>query len=147
VTHLVLLAGMNDIAHSIAPGDVDPEFAGIMTTDAPVGTADVIAAYRQIIERAHAHGWQVRPASISATTCTATTPATGRWRTRSTWRCSTDGDRGYRVAAARTSEPPDNGDVSQLVVVLSPGGRVQRRETCRESSAENYMQRTLCKLC
>jgi len=28
VTHLVLLAGMNDIAHSIAPGDVDPEFAG-----------------------------------------------------------------------------------------------------------------------
>ena len=35
---------MNDIAYSIAPGDVDPEFAGIMTTDAPVGTADVIAA-------------------------------------------------------------------------------------------------------
>jgi hypothetical protein len=47
VTHLVLLGVMNDIAYSIAPGDADPEFAGIMTTDAPVGTADVIAAYRE----------------------------------------------------------------------------------------------------
>lgn len=54
LTHLLLLGGMNDIAYSIAPGDVDPEFAGIMTTDAPVGTADVIAAYWQIIERARA---------------------------------------------------------------------------------------------
>ena len=42
VTHLVLLGGMNDITYSIAPGDVDPEFAGIITTDAPIGTADVI---------------------------------------------------------------------------------------------------------
>ncbi|KAA9150186.1 SGNH/GDSL hydrolase family protein [Amycolatopsis acidicola] len=56
VTHLVLLGGMNDLAFSVASGEVDPEFAGIMKTDAPVGTADVLAAYRQIIERAHARG-------------------------------------------------------------------------------------------
>ena len=65
VTHLVLLGGINDIAYSIAPGDVDPEFAGIMTTDAPVGTADVIAAYRQIIERAHAHSVAVFGATLT----------------------------------------------------------------------------------
>jgi lysophospholipase L1-like esterase len=65
VTHLVLLGGMNDIAYSIAPGDVDPEFAGIMTTDAPIGTADVIAAYRQIVERAHAHGVAVFGATLT----------------------------------------------------------------------------------
>ncbi|HEX3791058.1 MAG TPA: SGNH/GDSL hydrolase family protein [Pseudonocardiaceae bacterium] len=65
VTHLVLLAGMNDIAYSIAPGAVDPEFAGIMTTDAPIGTADLIAAYRQIIERAHAHGVAVFGATLT----------------------------------------------------------------------------------
>jgi lysophospholipase L1-like esterase len=65
VTHLVLLGGMNDIAYSIAPGDVDPEFAGIMTTDAPVGTADLIAAYRQIIERAHSHGVAVLGATLT----------------------------------------------------------------------------------
>jgi lysophospholipase L1-like esterase len=56
VTHLVLLGGMNDITYSIAPGVVDTEFAGTMTTDAPVGTADLLAAYGQIIERAHSHG-------------------------------------------------------------------------------------------
>jgi lysophospholipase L1-like esterase len=67
VTHLVLLGGMNDITYSIAPGDVDPEFAGIMKTDAPVGTADVIAAYRQIIERAHAHGVAVFGATLTPT--------------------------------------------------------------------------------
>lgn len=65
VTHLVLLAGMNDIAYSIAPGAVDPESAGIMTTDAPIGTADLIAAYRQIIERAHAHGVAVFGATLT----------------------------------------------------------------------------------
>jgi len=65
VTHLVLLGGTNDIAYSIAPGDVDPELAGIMTTDAPVGTADLIAAYRQIIERAHAHGVAVFGATLT----------------------------------------------------------------------------------
>ncbi|WP_432825201.1 SGNH/GDSL hydrolase family protein [Dactylosporangium sp. CA-092794] len=65
VTHLVLLGGMNDITFSIAPGEVDPEFAGIMTTDAPIGTADVIAAYRQIIERAHAHGVAVFGATLT----------------------------------------------------------------------------------
>lgn len=56
---------MNDIAYSIAPGDVDPEFTGIMTTDAPVGTTDIIAAYRQIIERAHAHGVAVFGATLT----------------------------------------------------------------------------------
>jgi hypothetical protein len=155
VTHLVLLGGMNDITYSIAPGDVDPEFAGIMTTDAPIGTADVIAAYRQIVERAHAHGVAVfgatltpyggsgsstrtvkqpaststtgsgaaerstrsststpcgaiprtplalRPASTSATTCTATTPATERWQTRSTSGCSTDRPGSRTVRAVR----------------------------------------------
>jgi lysophospholipase L1-like esterase len=65
VTHLLLAAGGNDIAFSIAPGGVNPEFAGIMTTDAPVGTADLIAAYRQIIERAHAHGIAVFGATIT----------------------------------------------------------------------------------
>jgi lysophospholipase L1-like esterase len=65
VTHLVLLGGTNDIAYSIAPGDVDPELAGIMTTDAPVGTADLIAAYRQITERAHAHGAAVFGATLT----------------------------------------------------------------------------------
>jgi lysophospholipase L1-like esterase len=65
VTHLVLLGGMNDITYSIAPGDVDPEFAEIMKTDAPVGTADLIAAYRQIIERAHAHGATVFGATLT----------------------------------------------------------------------------------
>lgn len=65
VTHVVVLAGMNDIAFSVAPADVDPEFAGIMTTDAPVGTADVIAAYRQVIERAHAHGVAVFGATLT----------------------------------------------------------------------------------
>jgi lysophospholipase L1-like esterase len=65
VTHLVLLGGTNDIAYSIAPGDVDPELAGIMTTDAPVGTADLIAAYQQITERAHAHGAAVSGATLT----------------------------------------------------------------------------------
>jgi len=65
VTHLVLLAGMNDITYSIAPGEMDPEFAEIMTTDAPIGTADVIAAYRQIIGRAHAHGVTVLGATLT----------------------------------------------------------------------------------
>jgi hypothetical protein len=48
---------MNDIAYSIAPGDADPEFAGIMTTDAPVGTADVIAAYREIAWEQFTRSW------------------------------------------------------------------------------------------
>lgn len=65
VTHLILLAGMNDIAYSIAPGEVDPEFAAIMTTDAPLGTADVIAAYRQIIDRSHSHGVTVVGATLT----------------------------------------------------------------------------------
>jgi lysophospholipase L1-like esterase len=65
VTHLILLGGMNDITYSIAPGNVDPEFAGIMTTDAPVGTEDLIAAYRQIIGRAHAHGVAVFGATLT----------------------------------------------------------------------------------
>jgi lysophospholipase L1-like esterase len=65
LTHLILLGGMNDIAFSVAPGEVDPEFAGIMTTDAPIGTADVIAAYRQIIDRAHAHGVAVFGATLT----------------------------------------------------------------------------------
>ena len=65
VTHLILLAGANDIAFSIAPGDVDPEFAGIMKTDAPVGTADLLRAYRQIIERAHARDVTVFGATIT----------------------------------------------------------------------------------
>ena len=65
VTHLVLFGGMNDIAYSIAPGAVDPELAGMMPTDTPVGTADIIAAYRQIIERAHAHGVAVFGATLT----------------------------------------------------------------------------------
>lgn len=66
-THLVLLAGMNDITYSIAPrnGAPNPEFADIMTTDAPISTADVIAAYRQIIDRAHAHGVTVLGATLT----------------------------------------------------------------------------------
>ncbi|MBK3567079.1 SGNH/GDSL hydrolase family protein [Streptomyces sp. MBT62] len=65
VTHLVLLAGTNDIAYSIAPGAGNPEFAWMMPTDAPVGTADLIAAYRQIIDRAHAHGVAVFGATLT----------------------------------------------------------------------------------
>jgi lysophospholipase L1-like esterase len=65
LTHLVLLGGMNDITYSIAPGDVDPEFAGIMTSAVPAGTADVIAAYRQIIERALARGVAVFGATLT----------------------------------------------------------------------------------
>ncbi len=65
VTHLVLLGGMNDITYSIAPGGADQEFAGIMKTDAPVGTADFIAAYQQIIERAHEHGVAVFGATLT----------------------------------------------------------------------------------
>ena len=36
-----------------------------MTTDAPIGTADLIAAYRQIIERAHDHGVVVLGATLT----------------------------------------------------------------------------------
>lgn len=50
---------------SIAPGDVGRSSQGIMTTDAPVDTADVIAAYWQIIERAHAHGVAVFDATLT----------------------------------------------------------------------------------
>ena len=64
-THLIVFAGSNDIAYSIAPGDVDAELAAAMPTDAPVGTADLIAAYRQIIERCHAHGVAVLGATIT----------------------------------------------------------------------------------
>lgn len=56
VTHLIVLGGMNDIAYSIAPGPIAPEFAAIMTTDAKIGTDDLLAAYRQLIDRAHANG-------------------------------------------------------------------------------------------
>lgn len=65
VTHLVVLAGMNDIAYSIAPATVDPEFAETMTTDTTVGTADLLAAYRQIIARAHAHDVAVFGATLT----------------------------------------------------------------------------------
>lgn len=65
VTHLILLAGTNDIVFSITPGEIDHEFAGIMKTDAPVGTADLIRAYRQILERAHAHGVTVFGATLT----------------------------------------------------------------------------------
>lgn len=65
VTHVVVLAGMNDITYSIAPSDGDLEFPEIMTTDAPIGTQDVIAAYRQIIDRAHAHGVTVLGATLT----------------------------------------------------------------------------------
>ena len=44
---------------------MDPEFAGIMTTDAPVGTADVLAAYQQITERARAHAMAVFGATLT----------------------------------------------------------------------------------
>ncbi len=64
----------NDIAFSIAPGEVDPEFAGIMKTDAPVDAADLLRAHGQIIERAHAHGLTVLGATRSSTStpCGAT---------------------------------------------------------------------------
>ncbi len=65
VTHLVVFGGMNDITYSIAPSPDDLEFAGMMATDAPIGTADLTAAYRQIVERAHARGLAVFGATLT----------------------------------------------------------------------------------
>lgn len=64
-THLVLLGGMPDIAYSIAHGEVDAEHAGVMATAAPIGTADILAGYRQLIARAHAHGVAVFGATLT----------------------------------------------------------------------------------
>ncbi|MGW6425107.1 hypothetical protein ACWF82_20730 [Nocardia sp. NPDC055053] len=65
MTHLILFQVLNDIASSVAPGEVDPETAAIMTTDVPVSTADVIRAYRQVIDRAHDCGVAVFGATLT----------------------------------------------------------------------------------
>jgi lysophospholipase L1-like esterase len=65
LTHVIVSEGINDIAFSIAPGDVDPEFAKIMRTDVPVDAEDVLAAYRQMIRRAHVRGAKLLGATLT----------------------------------------------------------------------------------
>jgi len=65
LTHVILFEGMNDIIFSIAPGQVDPEFAGLVAAVAPVTTADLIGAFRQIIDRCHLRGVPVFAATLT----------------------------------------------------------------------------------
>ncbi|WFR67521.1 GDSL-type esterase/lipase family protein [Curtobacterium flaccumfaciens] len=64
-THVIVLAGINDIAFSISPASSSTDLAAMMPNDYDVQVDDLIAAYCQIIERCHDRSLTVIGATLT----------------------------------------------------------------------------------